>query len=158
MTDSITFEVCGRPQGKERARTVRNTYTGKIHSYTPKKTSAYEEMIRLSYKSNNGRLFDGPVEVEIIAYMPIPLSFNKKQKADAVNLEMFPQVKPDNDNIEKIVFDALSGTAYHDDTQIVVNKTEKRFSDNSRLVVTISEHNTKWYKKNGKYNRIKKKD
>ena len=41
----ITFDVPGTPQGKARARTVRNKYSGAIRSYTPDTTVLYENLI-----------------------------------------------------------------------------------------------------------------
>ena len=40
----IIFTVPGPPQGKSRARTVANKYTGKSVSYTPDKTVLYEKL------------------------------------------------------------------------------------------------------------------
>lgn len=33
--NAVTFHVPGKPQGKARAKTVRNKHTGKTMSYTP---------------------------------------------------------------------------------------------------------------------------
>ena len=41
---SVTFQVPGKPQGKARAKTVRNKSTGNIHSYTPEKDMLYGQI------------------------------------------------------------------------------------------------------------------
>ena len=44
--ESVTFHVPGKPQGKARAKTVRNKYTGNTMSYTPEKDLLYENFPR----------------------------------------------------------------------------------------------------------------
>ena len=39
--ESVAFHVPGKPQGKARAKTVRNKYTGNTMSYTPEKDLLY---------------------------------------------------------------------------------------------------------------------
>lgn len=50
-----------------------------------------------------------------------------------------PMKKPDNDNIVKVVQDALNLVAYHDDVQVVDCQLRKFYSENPRVVVTIQE-------------------
>ena len=40
-----------------------------------------------------------------------------------------PLVKPDIDNVVKLVMDALNGVAYDDDKQVVRQYAEKRYTD-----------------------------
>ena len=47
--------------------------------------------------------------------------------------------KPDNDNIVKVVQDALNEVAFHDDVQVVDCQLRKFYSENPKLVVTIQE-------------------
>ena len=48
-----------------------------------------------------------------------------------------PMKKPDNDNVVKIIQDALNLVAYHDDVQIVDCQLRKFYSDRPRVEVTI---------------------
>ena len=48
-----------------------------------------------------------------------------------------PTVKPDWDNIGKIVADALNKIAYYDDAQIVDSQTRKFYSDRPRVEILI---------------------
>lgn len=50
MTRVLTFFVDGRPVPKARARTVRSPY-GKPHTFTPKRTAQWENLIRLIAQS-----------------------------------------------------------------------------------------------------------
>lgn len=112
------FTIPGQPQGKARARTV--TQGGKTHSYTPKKTALYERSVREVYKLSfpGVERLTGPVTLILRAYMPIPESWPKAKKAKALAGLIEPMVKPDADNILKVVADALNGLAWEDDKQI----------------------------------------
>ncbi len=147
----MKFEVIGKPQGKARARTFYNNKTGHMQSVTPEKTVSYEDLIRYEYRAAGGTVMLGALSVHIKIYMPIPACFNKRQRLSALAGEMYPINKPDNDNVEKVVFDALNGIAYRDDTQIVENTAVKLFSDEPRLAISIEPAKTAWAKLNGKY-------
>ena len=77
--------------------------------------------------------------MRVIAYFRIPSSVSKK-KAEMMRKHLIrPVVKPDFDNIGKIVCDALNGIAYYDDAQVVDAQVRKFYDDAPRVVVTISE-------------------
>lgn len=140
----MIFTVKGAPQGKARARTVRNKYTGKVHSFTPEKTASYEELIRWSYKSAGGKCYaDKMLEINVIAYFPIPQSYSKKKHSEANCGDIRPTKKPDCDNIIKIVLDALNGVAYHDDKQVVCVSCNKYYAEAGCVVIEINELKTK---------------
>lgn len=44
--NAVTFHVPGKPQGKARAKTVRNKHTGNTMSYTPETDLLYENYIK----------------------------------------------------------------------------------------------------------------
>lgn len=52
-----------------------------------------------------------------------------------------PAKKPDCDNVEKIICDALNGCAYKDDAQIVRCTVIKYYSETPRVEVDIQEAN-----------------
>lgn len=87
-----------------------------------------------------GRRFadDAPIDIIITAFLGIPKSASKQKQMLMTSGALFPQKKPDLDNIMKIVCDALNGFAYRDDAQIVNEKICKRWSSNIPSVwVTI---------------------
>ena len=53
--------------------------------------------------------------------------------------EIRPTVKPDWDNIGKLISDALNGVAYADDKDIVFGAVQKAYSSKPRTVVTLWE-------------------
>ena len=50
-----------------------------------------------------------------------------------------PTKKPDIDNVEKIILDALNGIAYDDDKQVVEEASSKLYSDVPRVEIEVYE-------------------
>lgn len=138
---SISFAVYGAPQGKARARTVRNKYSGAVHSFTPEKTREYEAEIAFAYraKARGADFGDRPVNVFVQANFAPPKSFSAKKRASALTGDVQPRVKPDCDNILKVVLDALNGVAFADDKNVVWASCRKRYSEVPSIVVVIQE-------------------
>lgn len=85
------------PVPKARPRMGKN---GRV--YTPKTTAVYEDKLKKFFKDAWGMdtpPMQGPIMAEVWFYMPRPKSVPKKKK--------YPDTKPDIDNLEKAVFDAL---------------------------------------------------
>ena len=134
------FTVYGEPQGKARARTVRNG--GKVHSFTPQKTADYEELVRRAWLASGetGYFNKTPIAVKILAYFQIPKSVSKKKREEMLDDFVRPTKKPDADNIAKIICDGLNGIAYGDDAQVVDLEVTKYWTDgDARVEVTIWE-------------------
>ncbi|MBR3171941.1 MAG: RusA family crossover junction endodeoxyribonuclease [Lachnospiraceae bacterium] len=145
----ITFSVPGPPQGKARARTVR-TKKGDSVSFTPARTEYYE------YRILNAFLFEAgnpkelvfakgvPVRIRITAYYKPAARTTKKDMIKIQNGEKFPTRKPDADNIVKAVLDALNGSAYYDDAQVIEITVRKLFSFDEGLTVTVGAASEDW--------------
>lgn len=133
----MIFTVPGAPQGKQRARTV--TQGGKVHSFTPSKTALYERLVRETYQYSFPRQkpLTGAIELVIRAVMPIPESWAQSKKAKALCGLLPPTVKPDADNIAKVIADALNGTAWEDDKQITHIDVRKAYGAMPRVEVEI---------------------
>lgn len=134
----ISFTIEGNPFGWQRAG--QNHYTGVV--YTQSKTREHEQLVALAYKTA-ARGFRFPkgtyVDIEVIAYMKIPKSTAKKKQIKMLSGEIRPTVKPDWDNIGKLVSDALNGVAYDDDKSVVEASVRKFYSDRPRTQITIQE-------------------
>ena len=119
--------------GKERVRMTRQG-----HAYTPERTVNYEGRLALAAQTAMGDAppLDGPLEVDMIAYMPIAESKPKKWKAAASTGEIRPTKKPDWDNFGKIL-DALNLIVWVDDSQIVDGRVRKYYSDRPRMEITV---------------------
>lgn len=132
----ITLTIPGNPIGKGRPRVTR------YGAYTPEKTKNYETLVQelfiIAYPYH--KPLEGPVEMLISAYFPIPKSYTKGKKLAAEHNVIRPTKKPDVDNIQKIIGDALNGLAYKDDSQIVTSEIQKWYtSEGPRVEVIIKE-------------------
>lgn len=120
------FEIPGRPQGKSRPRVTKNG------TFTPKKTKEYENLIKLCFKNKykNVKVIAEkmPVAVFIIAYYKVPKGMTKKELALINEDKLLPTVKPDADNISKVILDSLNGIAYKDDNQVTDLIVRKKFA------------------------------
>lgn len=68
--------------------------------------------------------------------MPIPKSWPKKRRADALAGRVAPTGKPDVDNLLKTV-DALNGVVWADDAQVADARVRKVFSEKPALNIRI---------------------
>ncbi|QUH21257.1 RusA family crossover junction endodeoxyribonuclease [Alkaliphilus sp. B6464] len=70
--------------------------------YTPSKTINYENLAKYSFiestKTNNS-LLEGPLHMEIKAYLKIPKSATRKQNQQMIEELIRPTKRPDVDNI-----------------------------------------------------------
>ena len=134
----IRFTVPGEPVGKGRPRVVRNG--GFSRTYTPEKTASYENLVKLEFQRQGGRMLkDGPLKLRISAWYSIPRSASKRKQQAMTGGLIRPTKKPDCDNVGKVVADALNGLAYRDDSQIVTLIVEKWFGEEPRVDVEIRE-------------------
>ena len=78
-----------------------------------------------------------PLDIRIIAYYPIPQSTSKKRRKEMLEHRIRPTVKPDLDNVAKLIYDALNGVAWYDDNAIVDTQVRKFYSDTPRVDVFI---------------------
>lgn len=122
----MNFTVYGKPTGKARSRFAKG------RAYTPKPTTEYESAVRQAYVSSGGiNHDDSPITINITAYF-------RKAKTNKMSS---PMLKPDSDNIAKIVCDALNGVAYHDDKHITSLTVDKVWADDGieKTVIEIEE-------------------
>ena len=132
------FEIPGPVTGKGRPRI--NTYT--CRAYTPNKTKEYEELAKQYFVLKYPRHIpiEGRVKVSIIAYFKIPKGTNKKNEELMLSGNISPTKKPDIDNIEKIILDAMNSLAFKDDNQITKLEIEKVYSEEEKVYIKIEEY------------------
>lgn len=128
----ISFIVQGQPVAKGRPRVCGH------HTFTPKKTKDYEELVKYSYIAEHGKTkLDGALKMTIIAYFKIPKSDNKATKLLKADNVIRPISRPDADNVAKSITDGLNGVAYDDDSQIVELYIRKLYSFDPMVEVVI---------------------
>ena len=159
MKKEIRFVVLGKPYGKKNMRPNRLGH--KMSTYNPKENVIYGqrvvEAISREYAKFEENLYkvplfreDNEIEMEITAYYEIPKSYSrKKPNEDGIYLNkrgtrMFkgeerPIIRPDLDNISKIICDAITNfrLIWRDDNQIVSMKLDKYYSLQPRVEVLI---------------------
>ena len=102
----VEFTIEGPPIGKARPRVTRTV------TYTPKKTSQYEDLVRYTAINSFDGCFDNdePVDVRIAAYFPVPKSWSRKRRALCLANKELPTKMPDADNIGKIIMEDRKST------------------------------------------------
>ena len=132
------LEIEGKIVGKERPRV--NLNNGRV--YTPNKTKDYENYIRecfcLTYPSF--KQIEGRVSIEIVAFRTIPKNSSKVMTQKMLNDEISPVVKPDIDNIGKVVLDALNKFAFKDDNQVCKFMIQKKYCLEEKIYIKVEEY------------------
>ncbi len=108
------FIIPIEPEGKKEARRTR------FGVYKHPDTRRVMELIAQSVKEQYaGQPLDGPLRLVILAYKTRPKSKPK---------EVYADTKPDYDNIEKLIGDALEGILWVNDSRIVDGHCVKKFA------------------------------
>jgi Holliday junction resolvase RusA-like endonuclease len=131
----MKFTIPGEPTGKGRPRVT------KWGTHTPEKTVLYENLVKLCYQEQCGKYTEKPLIAVLSVYYSIPKSTPKKYIKPMLDGEIRPCKKPDIDNICKVIFDALNGIAYKDDTQIFEVHAVKWYDETPRVEVEFMEVN-----------------
>ena len=122
----ISFTVFGNPVGKQRPKFGR----GRV--YTPDKTVGWETSVwgqALNHRPK--KLWDGPLRIRLLFVLYRGKSISKKRK--------YPATKPDLDNMEKAVLDALEKVVYTNDSRIVSKVIDKVYGDPPRVEIEVEE-------------------
>lgn len=135
----IRFSVPGDPIGQGRPRFTRKNRI----PYDPPKSKQYKAKVQREFqKVYRGKPFKGDIGVAITAWFGVPKSYTVKRKLACLQGVERPHKKPDADNIEKGLLDALNGLAYLDDKQIIELQISKRYAQTGqgRVDVKIEEY------------------
>jgi Holliday junction resolvase RusA-like endonuclease len=145
MTDRIAFTVPGLPRPKGRPRAVAKLRPGAggapepyVMMVTPADTQEHEAQVRAAFRRRypEHRPWSGPIMLRFTAIFPIPQSWPRRLKEAAQRGELYHTSKPDKDNIEKLIVDALNLIAFHDDSQVQGGGV-KRYGAHPRLEVQM---------------------
>lgn len=119
---SVSFVVPSVPVAQPRAKAT--SIAGRARMYTPTKTAsgkthpiaAFKACVQLAYRQACSLPpHDGPMELLMTFVLPRPQKLQKK----SLPQDRVPHtVKPDTDNLQKSVMDALSGLLFQDDRQV----------------------------------------
>lgn len=137
----MQFEVVGAPVGKSRPKF--STIHGFPQALKAKNDVLYENLVKVSFlqeKQEDYNLYDKAIKMQITAFFEIPKSFSKRKALEAAEGKIYPQKKPDVDNIAKIICDALNNVAYKDDTQIIQLTILKKYALEPKVNIEIDEY------------------
>lgn len=137
----MKFVINMEPMASPRPRI--STRNGFAKAYMPKEYMSWKKQFLLAWSLYRAeKIVQGvPLEVNICFFIKPPESIAKvKKNLTALSEETMPVVKkPDIDNLQKSVLDALNGYAYYDDNQITDIYAKKRYSLKPRVEIEITE-------------------
>jgi Holliday junction resolvase RusA-like endonuclease len=154
----------GQPRLKSSMRTRTNSWDEKVpfvHHYTPDTADGFKRAVQLAANRLSGRRHEGPVQLDLTAYF----ARTEKKLIKGRGLVEICHVpagapagvipmtaKPDRDNLDKVVLDALTEIGvWNDDAQVYTGKVAKYFAAANcvpgvRIVITL-EPWPEWKKK-----------
>lgn len=152
-TPALSFFVPGIPQtaGSKRAFPIsrkgdngQRVFTGRhiIVDANPKAKDwkaqvAHEGELAMNLPADRQGLLDGALEVRFTFHMPrIGAHFNSKGFLKP-KAPIRPITRPDALKLARAAEDALSGVVWNDDSQIVIERLEKRYSESPGLLVEV---------------------
>ena len=126
----MKITILASPKGKSRPRTVSKG--GRTWTYTPSSTTHLENLIR-DKVAECAEYFDAdvPIKLEATFYLEKPKSVSKKR--------IYPAVRPDFDNLAKLLTDSLEKFVYKNDAQIVDCYIKKRYGFPPRIEVSVEK-------------------
>jgi Holliday junction resolvase RusA-like endonuclease len=144
LCSSVKFDFELLPVPKERARTVR-TPNNKTVSFTPARTKRFTSDVLRVVNQVMGSLppIEGPVRLSMAFKMEIPKSWPKWKQEAAVNELIAPTGRPDMDNLEKALLDALNERVFVDDAFVVERYAKKIYSQSPGIFVKVDKIETK---------------
>lgn len=133
---TLRLTIPGKPIGKGRPRVA----PGHSRPYTPADTVAVEKKIRALFerKFPNHVPMVGPIMLRFTAVFETPAGFTVAQRKAAGDGQLYYTGKPDKENIEKLLLDALNGLAYIDDAQLQGGGV-KRYGSPARVDLELTE-------------------
>lgn len=135
----VQFTVDANPVPKGRPKFSK--IGGFVRTYTPKKTSDYETIVRETAQQAMGPTepLETPTAVYLYIRLPIPQSYSKKRKEACLSGQEKPIKKPDIDNLAKSILDGINGVIWKDDSQIVSLHITKVYASGTGVDVLIKE-------------------
>lgn len=134
----ISFVVFGEPKAQKRHRSTR-TGTG-IRNYDPSAADK-QDFKWMAYQNKPTTPFEGALRVDISFFFSRPKSHygtGSKSHVLKPNAPNWHIARPDRDNLDKGVLDALKGVFWKDDSIICSGEISKKYSLNPRVEVTIT--------------------
>ena len=137
----LTVNAIPVAQPRQRHRIVKTNNTEFVQNYTCKSDPVNAFKARIQHalaEVYNGPPLDCALIIDILFIFPRPKGKVYKTKP----MPPYPKTtKPDKDNLEKSVYDALNGLLYRDDSQIFAGNTIKLIASGNeqpRVIIKVS--------------------
>ena len=140
--DTVRIILAGTPEPyRERQRAFQTGKSGRpiTYSYKTGGTRQYQQWLRqAAMEAMAGRPpFDCAVCMTMTAYMPMPSSLRKAERALAER-ELLPHTKrPDTTQLLKAAEDAFAAVVWRDDSLVAEHRLAKRYSPRPRLEIEV---------------------
>ena len=128
----LRFTLSGEPTTETRVKVYNGRGVNSDSVNDAQRTIFFETV-----KYRQRPLPEGPVFIRLDLYRSVPTWFTPAECEEAYAGEIYPTITPDNDNYEKLIFDALREVIYLDDSQITDNYTKQRYGRKPRTEVTV---------------------
>lgn len=137
----ITFFVRGEPKAQPRPRAFARNFGGKWQArvYDAKTSENWKSLIAVAAAGLFKKPIEGPVSLSLIFFMPRPKSHRRANGELKESAPVWHLSKPDADNLEKAVMDALTQIgAWRDDSQVCSKSTRKYYASVESVGCSIS--------------------
>jgi len=135
-TINLTFNISPVPASRPRV-TRWGTYYGKKY----KQFKLEMGVLLIDSDKNNSvnpiTWLDGLISADMTFFIPMAKSWSNKKKSSKNG--QFCDNNSDLDNYEKAILDSLNGIYFHDDRQIVKQKSKKIWADQGYIDITLAE-------------------
>ena len=81
--------------------------------------------------------YEGPVELTITFFIPIPKGVSHVRRMQMINRVILPDKKPDEDNLAYLVTNALKQIMYDDDKRVCAKHVYKFYGLEPKTVVRV---------------------
>lgn len=117
--------------------TQRTDSSGKQRFTSERTRNAYGFIAWSAIQQVGRPVLTGALRVGFAVVVEIPASWSGAKKRRALAGEVRPTVKPDFDNVSKMLTDPLNLIVWKDDAQIVESTFSKRYGEMPGAVITV---------------------
>jgi Holliday junction resolvase RusA-like endonuclease len=141
----LNFKILGTPTPKQSARfrIIKGKKGDFVSSYQSKSVKDVAKIIALQIKPQlpkGFKLLDTPLAADIIFVFPPLKSFSKKKMEELESGKtIFKDTKPDNDNLQKALFDPMEGLVFTNDSRVCLTRCKKIYGLVPRTEITLHE-------------------
>jgi Holliday junction resolvase RusA-like endonuclease len=132
----VRFEIAGRGRGKDRPRNIH----GQVRPYTPANTVEYERNVKVA--ARHAWPFaptSNAIAILITVFVMRTESWPNWKHQLIDQGKVYPVMKPDGDNVEKMVWDGLNGIIWKDDVQVVDGRVRRAWRDRPGVLIEVTE-------------------